>query len=157
MADIVGWCEQLPQFHLEGLREIAYARRSGLYYPSLDQPSSTSGHAEYVQSERRIRFYDIGESALFRHVLFHEIGHHVFFLVIGSCVKKQWVTRIYPHSSCATRYGTTNATEDFAECYALYAQGGVMLKRFPEKYAYMHDQVFSGDPATLKEKAGISA
>jgi hypothetical protein len=62
------------------------------------------------------------------------------------------VTGIYPRSACITPYGTVNASEDFAESYACYMRDPEALKLLPEKYAFMRDCIFSGDPATLKER-----
>lgn len=149
--DVIAVIERLPSFHLEGLREIVYVRRAQ-QYPSLGALVPVFGHGEYVQAERTIFVYQASDLALFRHVLMHEVGHHVFFLVINSHLKKNWVTRIYPGSRCATHYGSLNSAEDFAECYALYAQEEQRLTDYPEKFIFMRDCVFSGRPETLKEK-----
>ena len=70
----------------------------------------------------------------------------------SSRLKKRWATGIYPRSACATAYGYSSAGEDFAECYALYAQHTRSLEAFPEKLEFMREQVFSGKPGTLKER-----
>jgi hypothetical protein len=149
VANAIEW---LPGFHLEGLREIVYSTQDALHYPSLAPPSAAAGWAEYVQAERSVFLYRSDDTELFWHVLYHEIGHHVYFLVISSRVKKRWVTAIWPRSECATPYGSTSAAEDFAECYALYAQHTRSLEAFPAKLEFMRDEVFSGKPETLKEK-----
>src|SRR2546422_210007 len=74
--------EWLPAFHLVGLREIVYSAGEPLRYPSLGASSPALGCAEFVQAERTIFAYRTDDRDLFRHVLYHEIGHHVFFLVI---------------------------------------------------------------------------
>ncbi len=152
-GDVVEALERLPDFHLEGLREIVHLPREALRFPSLGLWPPERGHAEYAQAERVIYVYRADDLALFRHVLHHEIGHHVFFLVLGSRAKKNWVTQIYPGSACATQYGYTSPEEDFAECYASYAQGAVQLEDFPRKLEFMRESVFSGKPGTLKEKS----
>jgi hypothetical protein len=149
--EVVRAVEELPDFHLAGLREIIYSPGEPLWYPSLGPPS-TAG-AEYVQAERSIFVYSTEDRPLFWHVLRHEIGHHVFFLAVSSVVKKRWVTEIWPGSACATDYGRESAAEDFAECYALYAHNPKWLDYFPEKLAFMRDSVFSGREGTLKERA----
>jgi len=86
-------------------------------------------------------------------MLHHEIGHFVFFLVIGSRVKKRWVTELVPGSSCVSAYARMNPWEDFAETYAYYALHPRILEQtLPEKYAFMRERVFSGSPETLKER-----
>jgi hypothetical protein len=141
---------RLPDGHLEGLREIIYCAGEPLHYPSLGAASAASGLAEYVQSARTIFVYSTEDPALFRHVLRHEIGHHVFFLRVESALKKEWATWLYPGSECATPYGYASLAEDFAECYALYAREPALLADFPEKLAFMRE-VFSGRPGALRE------
>jgi hypothetical protein len=139
--EIAAALEWLPGFHLEGLREIVYSPVEPLRYPSLG--ARAHGCAEFVQTERAIFIYRTDDPVLFTHVLYHEIGHHVFFLVIDGTARKRWVTQIYPRSRCATHYGTSSAAEDFAECYALYAQHTRSLEDFPRKLQFMRDAVFS--------------
>jgi hypothetical protein len=152
--DIVRSVDRLPDFHLQGLREIAYlpeyTQEAGmLSYPAYPR---CSPKGEFVQTERRIYVYGVDSPAMFSHMLHHEIGHFVFFLVIGSRVKKTWVTELSPGSSCVTPYAGRNPWEDFAETYAYYVlQPRVLEKKLPEKHAFMRDCVFSGDPWTLKE------
>ncbi len=153
--DVVRSVDLLPGFHLEGLREIVYlpeyAPLTGAFsYPGL--PCSRP-KGEFVQRERRIFVYAFDDPAMFFQMLYHEIGHFVFYLIIGSRVKKRWVTEIFPDSRCVTPYAAVNAREDFAETYAHYVRHPDFLEReLPEKYAFMRDCVFSGRPETLKER-----
>jgi len=152
---IVHSIDQLPDFHLEGLREIAYLPQyaSAASVPGYPAYPRCAPQAEFVQSERRIYLYGFDRPAMFFHMLHHEIGHFVFFLAIGSRVKKRWVTELFPGSSCVTAYAGKNPWEDFAETYAYYALHPRVLERMlPEKHAFMRDCVFSGDPRTLKDR-----
>jgi len=152
--DIVRAIDALPAFRLEGLREIVYLpeyapEASPLFCPILPH-SEPKG--EFIQRERRIFVYEFDSAAMFFHMLYHEIGHFVFFLVIGGRVKKRWVTELFPGSACVTRYARVNPWEDFAETYAYYLLHPEVLEREScEKHAFMRDCVFSGEPATLKE------
>lgn len=152
--DIVSAIDRLPAFHLEGLREIVYLpeyapEASALFCPSLPRAEPKG---EFIQRERRIFVYEFDSAAMFFHMLYHEIGHFVFFLVIGSRVKKRWVTEVFPGSACVTRYARVNPWEDFAETYAYYLlHPQVLQTELPEKHAFMRECVFSGHPATLKE------
>ncbi len=150
IGDIVAAIDVLPNHHLAGLREIVYAPD----WPQQTPPRLGSPHAQFIQRERRIVFYRMGSSDLFHHVLYHEIGHFVYFLAISSTVKKQWVTQIFPHSACVTAYAEQSASEDFAETYAVYLLDPTALKDLPQKEAFMRECVFSGRPETLKEKNG---
>jgi hypothetical protein len=151
--DIVHAVDRLPDFHLDGLREIAYlpewAPETGTRYPAYPR---CAPQGEFVQAERRIFVYRFDGAATFFHMLHHEIGHFVFFLVLGSRVKKQWVTQIFPASSCVTAYAGRNPWEDFAETYAYYLlQPRLLERKLPEKHAFMRECVFSGEAWTLKE------
>ena len=152
--DIVGAIDVLPDFHLEGLREIVYlpeaAPAASTFCPLLPRAEPKG---EFVQRERRIFVYGFDSAAMFFQMLHHEIGHFVFFLIIGSRVKKRWVTEISPDSPCVTAYASVNPWEDFAETYAHYVDRPHILETdFPEKHAFMRDCVFSGSLETLKER-----
>jgi len=139
--DIVRAIDLLPGFHLEGLREIAYlpeaAPAASTFCPALPRAEPKG---EFVQRERRIFVYAFDSAAMFFQMLYHEIGHFVFFLVIGSRVKKRWVTEIFPGSQCVTAYARVNPWEDFAETYAHYVgRPHILETEFPEKHAFMRD------------------
>ena len=153
--DIVRSIDLLPGFHMEGLREIAYLPEyapaaSGLFCNGFFRGEPKG---EFVQRERRIFVYRFDSRAMLFQMLHHEIGHFVFFLVIGSRVKKRWVTEVFPGSPCVTDYASVNPWEDFAETYAYYVlHPRVLEEDLPEKHAFMRDYVFSGSPANLKER-----
>ncbi len=146
---IVRAIDILPCFHLEGLREIVYAPE---WLENNTPRSWGNKKGEFRQKERKIIFFDFDHAGLFHQILYHEIGHFVFFLTLNSKVKKQWVTEIFPNSDCITPYGAMNASEDFAESYASYVRNPDALKQLPIKFAFMRDRVFSGKADTLKEK-----
>jgi hypothetical protein len=155
LDDIVRAIDLLPDFHLEGLREIVYLPEyapaaSGFFCPAVPRGEPKG---EFVQRERRIFVYGFDSAAMFFQMLHHEIGHFVFFLAIGSAVKKCWVTDVFPGSPCVTPYAGVNPWEDFAETYAYYVLHPRLLEmQFPEKHAFMRDCVFSGSRGTLKER-----
>jgi hypothetical protein len=145
--------DRLPSFHLEGLREIAYLPEFGPFacaYASLAAGGEPLG--EFQQYERRVYIYGFEDRPRFEQVLFHELGHFVFFLVIGSRVKKRWVTGLSARSAYITDYAALNAREDFAESYASYLIRPRLLEEAcPAKFAFMRDCVFSGAPENRKE------
>jgi hypothetical protein len=153
IADAIQW---LPGFHLEGLREVIYAPTEALAYPSLGGGRPFSECAEYVQRERTIFVYRLDNEALFWHVLYHEIGHHVYFLVIDSSAKKHWAGDVHRSSACPTSYAYSSPAEDFAECYALYARHTRMLSDFPEKSRFMQDRVFSPSALKLRDRRTLA-
>ena len=154
VGQVVAAIDLLPNHHIEGLRQIVYAPL-GLPGDLLDAYGPRPGgrrKGEFRQKERCIVLYEIESLDLFFHVLYHEIGHFVFFLALNSRVKKRWVTEVFPNSQCITSYGKSNATEDFAETYACYVRDPERLRLLPAKFAFMRDWVFSGRVETLKEK-----
>lgn len=155
LDEIIQAIDSLPNFHLCGLREIEYLTKEEAYaYLAPDGlPSWLKRKAEFVQSARKVTIFGVDDRDLFHQVLFHEIGHYVYFLIISSTLKQYWVTQVYPGSPCVTQYGTANAAEDFAETYACYVRAPHRLQQIPSKYSFMHNLVFSGDPITLKERS----
>jgi len=151
---IVRAIDRIPSFHVAGLREIVYLPD---YAPAASLVPCTGFSraepmGEFVQRERRIFIYRLNSPAVFFQMLHHEIGHYVFFLVLGSRVKKHWVTEIFPDSRCVTGYASVNPWEDFAETYAYYfLHRNVLKNELPQKLAFMRDCVFSGKPDSLKQ------
>lgn len=154
LEDVVRAVDLVPAFHLEGLREIVYLPEAAPDPSPSYRFACSRPRAEFLQEERRIVVYDFDSPELFFHMLLHEIGHFVFFLVIGSRVKKHWVVHLFPGSSCVTPYAESSAIEDFAESYAWYVLDPDALQaEYAVKHAFMRDFVFSGEPGTLKERA----
>lgn len=142
----------LPRFHLEGLREICFepvSPQEVAIYPA-GQKVIRIRHAKFMQNQRRIMLYQSDNLSLFWRVLFHEIGHYVFFLIIGNQAKKRWVTEIHPHHFCVSEYATQDAQEDFAESYAAYVLSPHQLRGIPAKFAFMRDEVFVSSMVTLE-------
>lgn len=142
---IVQAIDRIPSFHLQGLREILYLPE----YAPAARPLACHGgfggepKGEFVQRERRIFVYRVDRPALFFQMLHHEVGHFVFFLVIGSHAKKRWVTEISPGSRGVTAYADVNPWEDFAESYAYYLlHPHVLQEKLPQKHAFMRECVF---------------
>jgi len=145
-ADVVAAIRCVPRFHLAGLNEIVF------------DPDEAGSHesgiwAFYCQARRRICFLRLPKLTLFRHVLYHEIGHHVFALVISSKVKTLWVNRVALETPSVSAYGATNPQEDFAEAYAMYLTPTLEISTAAKaKLSFFRQLVFSGDLWTLKEK-----
>lgn len=154
IADAIQW---LPGFHLEGLREVVYEPEPPLSYPSLGGGRPFSEWAVYAERESAIFIYRLHES-LFWHVLYHEIGHHVYFRVLGSAAKKKWALSVHPGSPYPTSYSGHSPAEDFAECYALYSQHTRMLAEFPERLSFMRDAVFCAyKPGKTKQQRLVAS
>lgn len=145
-TEVVEALDLLPRFHLEGLAEITFepeAPPEAVRYHNGAKVLSTR-RAEFIQHQRRIALYPTDTAPLFWQVLFHEIGHYVFFLIIDSHVKTRWVTQLHPHHFCVSDYATHDAQEDFAESYAAYVLAPQVLRDIPAKFEFMRDDVFGG-------------
>jgi hypothetical protein len=151
--DVVRAVDLVPAFHLAGLREIVYLPEAAPGVSPYGPFACSRPKGEFLQEERRIYIYDFDGPDMFFHMLLHEIGHFVFFLAIGSRVKKHWVVHVFPGSTCVTPYAESSAIEDFAETYAYYVlDPDALAAQHAVKHAFMRDFVFSGEPGTLKER-----
>ena len=134
----------LPAFHLEKLRSIEYDPIWNVgdeldYYESR---SSLAAAGKYVLADKTILMHKFINKPLFYRMLYHEIGHYVFYNAIGGDLKKEWVTRLYPGNPYITQYASRNGSEDFAECYASYILEPGKLMHIIEKFSFMKHQVF---------------
>lgn len=142
---IIRCLEALPAEHLSGLSEIEYdpSRETQSLFTQFGQRvSSGKEQGQFLQRSRSVVLYTFNTVEDFRHLLYHELGHHVYYNVIDSITKKKWVTEIYPGSAFVTDYASKNASEDFAECYAFYVNNPGALRRIQRKYSFMLNHIF---------------
>ena len=148
-TSIVDSINCLPDSHLSGLKTIEYdPKRSNLLphvITRLFHKSPPCCKGVFLQRKRKIVIYDFHSKPMFYHILFHEIGHFVYFLVLTPKLKKQWVTQMHLSDDHLTEIAAHNAAEDFAECYALYKTNKALLKQSPIKYAFIHQFIFECD------------
>ena len=144
--EVVAAVARLPDAHLVGLKELVYdPNRTFLEQVDYRQWFHVArSKGTFVQNHRKIMVFDFDSSAQFHHILYHEIGHYVFYLVLDSKIKKRWVTELYPNSQHVSDYASRNASEDFAESYAMYLLQPGVLKRIPGKFGFMEREVFDG-------------
>ncbi len=147
VEEVTGMVTGLPSFHLVGLDQIIYdprwETRSAL---ELQDKSDCPRHSKavYLKEDRKILIFQFDDATEFQHILFHEIGHHVFERVLDSKRRKQWVTLLNPGSRHITRYAKRNAMEDFAESYAMFVRDPKAIEEIYRKYVYLRDEVFAG-------------
>jgi hypothetical protein len=136
--------QHIPSFHLENLDEILYDPQR--FTPKIISDSLEENHGNaqgvYIQSHRMIVIYYIESKRQLSHVLFHELGHHVYFRVISQALKIKWVKDICRNDRFITKYASRNAAEDFAESYVAYLNEPEKLKTIPLKYHFMRKHVF---------------
>lgn len=140
--------QHLPPHQLEGLKKIAYDEK--VFIPGLRRWIRLQGRSRhrgsYDHNEQTITLHKCSHREQLFHTLFHELGHFVYFRIISSFEKKQWVKEIYRQEPAVTPYGRRNAAEDFAEAYALYVRDPQRLSEFRLKCAYMRSIVFRDRP-----------
>jgi hypothetical protein len=141
--EIVAAVGRVPNQHLQGLRGIVYdPDRVTQELMSFPEWWRFRVKGAFFQSERCIVVYDFATKARFEHILYHEIGHYVFQFVLDSFRKKHWVTQLYPASRYVTEVASRNASEDFAETYAIYLCEPKRLLQIPKKHAFIRGDVF---------------
>ena len=144
--DIVNAVDRLPDSHLQGLHELIYdPLRSSLENVDYSQWVLLSkSKGSFCQQQRAVTIYDFDDKQMFHQVLYHEIGHYVFYLIIDSVMKKHWVTKLFPNSKYITKYASRNGSEDFAESYAAYVLNPKELIKIPSKYYFIQNKIFKG-------------
>lgn len=146
VEDVTAAINCLPTFHLVGLDQVIYdpewETRSALALQETGCPRQSK--AVFLRDDRKILMFDFDDHDEFRHILYHEIGHHVFSRILDGVLRKRWVMMINPRSRHITRYATRNAMEDFAESYATFVRDPESIERIYRKYVFLRDQVFAG-------------
>ena len=160
LGSIVSAIDRLPAFHLNQLKEITYDPEQ-LTIQDPDNPfppKRINAKGVYIQNQRMVAIFETEDKGIFFHTLFHEIGHHVYFAVLGQELKHTWVTEICRQDSFITDYASLNAAEDFAESYVSYLQTPDELKTLPLKYHFMDQHVFkTKDKTPRPEKLDLLA
>lgn len=148
ISKIISAIDKLPSHHIAGLKEICYdPQRQTLNLLQKSDPLAESPQTKgmYLQGYRTIAIYDFKDEKQLFTVLFHELGHYVFYTVINTTIKKHWVTQIHKSKPFLNSYAERNASEDFAECYAEYLLNPVNLNRNKKKYNFINNCVFSSN------------
>lgn len=153
IEEITSTIDSLPAFHLVGLDEI-------IYDPDWETPSAfelqlsscpRKSKGVFLRDTRKILVFNFDNPTELQHILYHEIGHHVFDRILESALRKNWVTLINPGSRHITRYAKRNALEDFAECYAMFLRDPQQLQSIYGKYSFLRDNVFAGIAYNAKQ------
>lgn len=144
---IINWVEAAPAFHLVGLTAIIHDPQHQLDPALTDSglPAGASHKAQYVKAERRILLHDFADVAELQHILYHEIGHHVWDQVLNTPLRRHWLLELSQRRSRrVTRYAQRNALEDFAESYAVFLCDPERLEPLQRKYDFLRNKVFAG-------------
>lgn len=120
-SQVVTQIKRIPTDHRKGVTAVVYDP-SRFYQRSYVAPKSINyrAAAEYKNLPvDHILLYKFSSFEEFCHSLFHEFGHHVFYRILNSIQRKEWVTKVSPTGEYVTKYAQKNASEDFAESYAV--------------------------------------
>jgi AAA+ ATPase superfamily predicted ATPase len=141
IEQIVEALTYIPKNHLRGITTLVYdpQRFYQRSYTTI-KPINFKAVGEYETTPlNHILIYRFASHDEFRHILYHEVGHHVFKRYLDSVQRKRWVTQIYPNSTYVSSYAKTNAAEDFAESYASYIKKSPVLSAIPSKYKFIQN------------------
>jgi len=141
--DIKSAFSLIPKRHVKGIDTVIFDpnrffQRS--YVSGVMHNNNVQG--QYNQNPKNyIAIYDFQSISKFQHVLFHEIGHHVFENHLSPVQRKYWIFELFKSANYISEYARTNAHEDFAECYAFYFHSKNKLSRYHKKYAFIRKLV----------------
>ena len=122
-SEIIHAIKRIPNSHLKGLEYIVYdPERFFQRSYANPKPINHAALGQYNQLPKKfITIYKISSKEDFFHVLYHEVGHHIFNHALDSKLKVQWVNDVYKNSLFfVSEYAKRNAQEDFCESYAAF-------------------------------------
>jgi len=131
-----------PEAHRRGIHLIRYdpKREVASAINQYLEPSitlQTQGTFYQSDSLTAIVLWEFRNVTEFRHILFHEVGHHVFAKVLPQDMRDQWFYEIRPlEGTTVSKYACKNAKEDFAECYATWLTRIDLLQKCPQRFKY---------------------
>lgn len=143
--------EILPDNHLQGLRVVIYdpekkikkLDRFKYFFFRRFHPTRRFSIGEYLN--KGIVIYEFDSKKLFYEILYHEIGHYVFYRIIGAKLKNEWIEKISPNSNYVSNYALKTTREDFAETYMHFIlYGNILRGNIKEKYNFMNEKIFFG-------------
>lgn len=146
--------DALPEDHIRGLQVIKYDPQR-IIQRTIAQSGITRfephlmGAYYHASDLAGIVLYEFDSEAMFYHMLYHEIGHYVFLRVIDQTLRDQWFYRVRAaEKRFVSQYASTNAAEDFAECYAYFCVYPQVLWKIQPKMRYIAEQIFYLDPGS---------
>lgn len=138
--EIANTIQKLPRKHLQGLKAVSYVNATQFH--AMQLPFDHGCKGAYYPEFRSVIIHDLESRDMFEHIIFHEIGHFVFHVVISPEIRKEWVLNTSHKAEHVTPYAKTNPQEDFAECYAVYAANPAQLAKIPKKHQFFKTKVF---------------
>lgn len=139
IEQLLSLVEKIPLTHKQKIKNIVYdpSRQWQRSYVVPKTVNTRVGAQYHTAPWAFIVIYQFNSIAELTHMLYHEIGHHVYQHVLTSSQKKHWVTQIYPQKKFISDYAATNANEDFAETYSFYFHDSARCRSFADKYHFI--------------------
>ncbi|CAH9050971.1 hypothetical protein PSECIP111951_00302 [Pseudoalteromonas holothuriae] len=131
---------KVPNAHLKGLQYIVYDPERFFQRSYVNpRPINYNVIGQYNRLPSKfITIHKIIHEENFYHVLYHEIGHHVFNHILPSRMRVTWVNDIFPNSQYfVSNYASTNAQEDFCESYSSFYTNASDLKKDTRKASFV--------------------
>lgn len=141
--------QSVPEVHRSGIELIRYDpnRDVALAINTYLEPTvtpSVQGSFYHSDTLSAIIIWRFRSAAEFRHILFHEVGHHVFSRVMQQRARDRWFYEVRPNEGkTVSLYACRNAREDFAESYATWFVNRELLARCPLRESFLREEVFS--------------
>lgn len=139
---IIDAIAKVPKAHLEGLEYIVYDPER-FFQRTYVEPRSINYKVlgQYSKAPKKfISIHAFNSKKEFYHILYHEIGHHVFNHILPSKKRVEWVCNIYPNSDFfVSNYASKNAQEDFCESYSCFFTNFNNLLKDKNKAAFMRN------------------
>lgn len=155
LDEVVSALQAVPDFHLQGLEAVRYdplRMFQRLETATIGTPMNFMLRGEFYRQFKALILYAFSRKSEFLHLLYHELGHFVFYRQLSDVERKRWVVELFPGSHHVSDYARDNANEDFAESYAWYVMSPLRLTRLEEKYTFIHEVVFRGTTPRRGEK-----
>ncbi|TMO66615.1 hypothetical protein [Pseudoalteromonas aurantia] len=138
---VVRSIKRIPQHHMRGLRYVVYDK-ARFFQRSYEDIRSVNYQVLGTYNNLPNNFICIFKFSTvkeFEHILYHEVGHHVYQHVLTPKLRRQWVyelVNIYP--GFISNYATKSPEEDFCECYAYFYTLPSRLQKFGVKYKFIN-------------------
>lgn len=146
--DVLTAVRRLPRLHYAALDVIRYDPKRQIattlsYLFEESTPIQANGLYYQERDTAVVILFFFNSRQSFLHVLYHEIGHHVFLRVLSQAQRDAWFYQVRPAEPAAISHrAQRNAREDFAECYAAWCLESPLLPKLPVRFNFFANSVF---------------
>jgi len=143
---LVHFINQIPSASLNGLHNIIYDpyrqyQRSYINSQPVDQ--RVKGQYDTIH-RNNIFVYEISSFDELKHIICHEVGHHVYSSQLQLAQKQQWAKIVRESSRTISDYARHSIEEDFCETFAFFILNRARVMRYPKRHAFLKSLTFNG-------------